>query len=98
MAATMEFKDVASLTHQMENVLDKIRHNELAVSTEVIDITFTAIEYLEEMVQEISEGNDGKKDVTALVAHIVEIKKGSSASEQSEAMSELENFGDVELD
>src|SRR5690625_7579823 len=28
MAATMEFKDIASLTHQMENVLDKIRHNE----------------------------------------------------------------------
>src|SRR5690625_5580369 len=43
MAATMEFKDIASVTHQMENVLDKIRHNELAVSTEVIDSTFTAI-------------------------------------------------------
>src|SRR5699024_6817119 len=84
MAATMEFKDIASLTHQMENVLDKIRHNELAVSTEVIDITFTAIEYLEEMVQAISEGNDGKKDVTALVARLDHMEKGSSASEQPE--------------
>src|SRR5699024_10088078 len=98
MAATMEFKDIASLTHQMENVLDKIRHNELAVSTEVIDITFTAIEYLEEMVQAISEGNDGKKDVTALVAHLEEIKKGSSASEQSEAQPEIANLGAIELD
>src|SRR5699024_2611666 len=78
LAAMMEFKDVASLTHQMENVQDKTLHNELAVSTELIDIAFSAIEYLEEMLQAISEGNDGKKDVTALVAHLEEIKKGSS--------------------
>src|SRR5690625_3567748 len=98
MAATMEFKDITSLTHQMENVLDKIRHNKLAVSTEVIDITFIAIECLEEMVQAISEGNDGKKDVTALVARLKHMEKGSSASEQLEVQPEIANIGTVELD
>src|SRR5690625_4673466 len=98
MAATMEFKDVASLTHQMENVLDKIRHNELAVSTEVIDITFTAIEYLEEMVQAISEGNDGKKDVTALVAQLEQMEKGGTNAGQTADQREIADVGAIELD
>ncbi|WP_226037135.1 chemotaxis protein CheA [Aquibacillus saliphilus] len=79
MAATMGFEDIASLTHQMENVLDLIRRNELAVTTAVIDITFEAIESLEEMVSEISEGGEGKKDVSHLVSQLERIEKGTAS-------------------
>src|SRR5699024_6803530 len=54
--ATMKFKDIYSLINQIEKVKDKIRHKELDISKEVIDISYKAIEYLEEMVQVISEG------------------------------------------
>lgn len=81
MAATMGFEDIASLTHQMENVLDQMRNNQIAISTELIDILFRAIEYLEEMVSAISEGGDGKKDVTALVSQLKQIEKGAAVSE-----------------
>ncbi|GIO27033.1 chemotaxis protein CheA [Ornithinibacillus bavariensis] len=80
MSATMGYEDIASLTHQMENVLDKIRHHELEVSTKVIDITFSAIGALEEMVQSVSDGNDGKKDVTALVSQLQELENGKVAT------------------
>lgn len=76
MAATMGYEDIASLTHKMENVLDSIRNNQLKVTTEVIDIIFVAIEYLEEMVEDISNGNDGKKDVTKLVDRLERIETG----------------------
>src|SRR5699024_358578 len=66
MAGTMEYKDIASLTHQMENVMDDIRNKKLDVSTEVIDIAFDAIEYLEEMVNSIVEGGCGEKGITGL--------------------------------
>lgn len=98
MAATMDFKDIASLTHQMENVLDKIRNNELAVTTEVIDITFSAIEYLEEMVQAIGEGNDGKKDVTALVIRLEQIEKGVAAPQQTDNKTGKEDPKTMPLD
>ncbi|WP_330948832.1 chemotaxis protein CheA [Virgibacillus sp. MG-45] len=78
MAATMGFEDIASLTHKMENVLDKMRNNELNVTADVIDVTFTAVEYLEEMTNEISEGNSGKKDVTELVARLDSIENGTN--------------------
>ena len=88
MAATMGYEDISSLTHKMENVLDQIRNNQLKVTTEVIDIIFVAIEYLEEMVNSISEGNDGKKDVSELVARLERVEKGE-VLENNSASSEV---------
>src|SRR5699024_7812942 len=52
MAATMEFHQMASLTHKMENVLDEIRHGNLPVTTEIIDIIFECTDILEKMVSD----------------------------------------------
>ena len=82
-AATMGFDDITSLTHQMENVLDKIRSNMLSVSTDLIDIIFLAVEHLEEMVDAIGQGNDGKKDVSDLVTQLKQIEHGDYIPEMA---------------
>jgi len=97
MAATMGFEDIAALTHQMENILDKIRNNKLPISTEVIDITFLAIEYLEEMVNSIGEGSDGKKDVTSIIEHLANVGNGGNPS-QTDQVLEKEDEPIIELD
>ncbi|CAG9619691.1 chemotaxis protein CheA [Sutcliffiella rhizosphaerae] len=76
MSATMGYEDLANLTHQMENVLDLIRNNKRSVSPELLDIVFQSVEYLEEMVESISSGGDGKKDVTDVVSLLIKIEKG----------------------
>ncbi|MEA3320127.1 MAG: chemotaxis protein CheA [Bacillota bacterium] len=80
MSATMGYEDLASLTHQMENVLDLIRNEKLNVTTNLLDIVFRSVEYLEEMVLSISEGGDGKKDVSEVVSLLVKIEKGEAFS------------------
>lgn len=80
-AATMGFSDITSLTHQMENILDKIRNHQLAVSTDLIDIIIQAVEYLEEMVDAIGEGNDGKKDVSDLVNQLRQMENGDNTGQ-----------------
>ncbi len=90
MAATMEFADIASLTHQMENVLDSIRRGQLAVSTEIIDSLFLATEALEEMVEAIGAGQDGKKDVTALVGRLEQLEAGEDGPGASQSDGEQE--------
>lgn len=40
MAATMGFEDLASLTHEMENVLDQLRNKKLSANNEIIDVIF----------------------------------------------------------
>ncbi|MEN1970047.1 chemotaxis protein CheA [Lentibacillus sp. N15] len=83
MAATMGFDDISSLTHKMEDVLDQIRNQELTVTTELIDIIFTAVEYLEDMITEISEGNDGKKDVSDLVHRLEQIGQDKNVNQET---------------
>lgn len=46
----MGYEDLASLTHQMENVLDAIRNEKLSVSAEILDVVFASVDDLEEMV------------------------------------------------
>jgi len=94
MAGTMGFEDISSLTHKMENVFDRIRNNELNADTNVIDVIFDALEALEEMVGAISEGEDGKKDVSALVHHLELIETG----EKEQAATIVEKAPQTELD
>jgi two-component system chemotaxis sensor kinase CheA len=79
MSATMGYEDIADLTHKMENVLDAIRNSKISVSTEILDIVFQAVDYLEEMVMDIEAGGSGKKDVQELVTALNEIEAGQTA-------------------
>src|SRR5690606_2958629 len=66
----------------MENVLDQIRNEERSATTAIVDIIFASVEALEVMVSDISNGGDGKKDVTALVSAIEGIEKGHDAVDE----------------
>lgn len=83
MSATMGYEDLASLTHQMENVLDLIRNNKLSVTAEILDVVFASVDDLEEMVFSIAEGGDGKKDVSKVVELLKKIEKGEDLSSES---------------
>jgi two-component system, chemotaxis family, sensor kinase CheA len=78
MAATMGYEDLASLTHQMENVLDAIRNNKISVSSLILDVVFMAVDDLEAMVMSIAEGGEGKRDVSEIVKKLAIIEKGES--------------------
>ncbi|MFF2482630.1 chemotaxis protein CheW [Paenibacillus sp. NPDC058071] len=76
MSATMGFEDLASLTHEMENVLDLVRNSKLKMDSFIFDTLFKGLDALEAMVQDIVGGGTGKADVTAIVASLQSIFKG----------------------
>lgn len=78
MSATMGFEDIADLTHKMENVLDAIRNHRIQVTAELLDVVFESVDHLEEMVSDISNGGDGKKDVTQTVEKLKRLESGES--------------------
>ncbi|MGW8956155.1 chemotaxis protein CheW [Paenibacillus sp. NPDC055715] len=86
MAATMGFEDLASLTHQMENVLDLVRNNKLAMQEFIFDTFFKGLDALESMVQNITEGGDGKADVSSIVASLQSIVGGDFQKSGAEAV------------
>ena len=65
MSASMEFTEMADLTHKMENVLDEIRHGNIVVNAEIIDVIFECIDNLEKMVANVQQGGMGNIDVIA---------------------------------
>jgi two-component system chemotaxis sensor kinase CheA len=76
MSATMGFEDLASLTHEMENVLDLVRNNKLKMNSFIFDCIFKSLDSLESMVEDIIQGGSGKADVTAIVASLKSIVIG----------------------
>lgn len=76
MAATMGFEDLASLTHQMENVLDLVRNNKLRMQDFIFDTLFKSLDALESMVENITGGGEGKADVSAIVSSLQAIVRG----------------------
>jgi two-component system chemotaxis sensor kinase CheA len=76
MAATMGFEDLASLTHQMENVLDLVRNNKLRMQDFIFDTLFKSLDALESMVEDITRGGEGKADVSAIVSSLQAIVRG----------------------
>lgn len=78
MSATMGFEDMANLTHQMENVLDGIRNGKLVFSSQLLDIIFGGIDHLENMIESIAEGGDGKEDVEEVIAKLKAIETGQA--------------------
>ncbi|KOS62679.1 chemotaxis protein CheA [Lysinibacillus agricola] len=90
MSATMGFEDLADLTHKMENVLDAIRNEKIHVSPEILDVVFESVDHLEEMVMDIANGGDGKRDVSSTVAQLKRIELGEEAIPEVVATTETQ--------
>ncbi|WP_078595612.1 chemotaxis protein CheA [Evansella clarkii] len=89
MAATMGFYDLEKLTHQLENILDGIRNGVLNTSAELLDMMFESVDDLEAMVEDISAGGEGKRNVTEIIAALKKLEEGAGLpSPQSTALQE----------
>ncbi|WML31562.1 chemotaxis protein CheA [Neobacillus sp. OS1-32] len=79
MAASMGFEDLASLTHEMENVLDLVRNAKLMITSEILDVIFSCVDLIEKMIDSIEQGGDGKEDVTDVVRQLTMIHSPSKS-------------------
>ncbi|MBG9945126.1 chemotaxis protein CheA [Brevibacillus formosus] len=90
MSATMGFEDMASLTHEAENVLDLIRNQKLTITSDIMDAIFQSVDLIEGMVIDITEGGDGSADVSAIVKKLRAIVAGDFSAEQEVAAATME--------
>lgn len=91
MSATMGFNEIAELTHQMENVLDMLRKEQLKADEDIIDTIFKCVDMLEQMVESIADGEiEHGIDVSGLVAKLNSIVKGENTPTSSAAQPSLE--------
>lgn len=89
MSATMGYNKIAELTHEMEDVLDLIRKEQLKLNEDIIDTLFKCLDSLEQMINSVGDGeSEDVVDVTDLVAKLSAISKGEPVPAASPAKQE----------
>lgn len=78
MSATMGFEGIADLTHNMENLLDKLRSDKLQVNQPINDVLFRCVDTLESMVESIIVGDKKEFDVSGLISDLERLEKGGA--------------------
>lgn len=70
-SAAVGFEKMKILTHEMENVLDKIRSGKIKVIKPVIDVLFRCLDELKTLKEEFSSNrNDIKADITLTLSEL----------------------------
>lgn len=89
MSATMGYNKIAELTHEMEDVLDLIRKEQLKLNEDIIDTLFKCLDSLEQMINSVGDGEaEDVVDVTDLVAKLSSISKGTTMPKAADATAE----------
>lgn len=89
MSQTMGFRDLADLTHWLENILDDIRNDEVEVTVHVMDVLFHAIEELNFMIQDIEAGGDGRRDIKQLLKKLQAIQGKEKLDENGDERTDV---------
>ncbi len=73
----LQFDVLTHLTHHMEDVLNKARHNELQITPEVLDVVLPSIDMMKELLYTIRDtGSDQGIDVAEMVSKLDMISGG----------------------
>ncbi|MDI3310153.1 MAG: chemotaxis protein CheA [Thermoanaerobacterium sp.] len=76
-SAAVGFEKMKILTHEMEDVLDKIRSGKIKVIKPVIDVLFRCLDELKTLKEEFSSnGNDIKTDITLTLSELHKYMSG----------------------
>ncbi len=89
MSATMGYSNIKELTHNMENLMDRVRKNEIILDSSSIDVLFECLDALEKMVENPEKSSEF--DVTDLITKISK----SDGKEPALDLSKKEQAGSI---
>lgn len=82
MSGTMGFTQLLELTHEMENLLQEIRSQEISVNEHIIDTLLKSVDILEELIHDVEEhGQEQERDIHM----VLQMLKGKKAIGLDEA-------------
>ena len=89
MAGTMGFKRMQRLTHDMENVFQEIRSENMKVSPELVDVLFRGLDaleaYLAEVLETATEGEEDNEEICNTLNSIAAKATGKSTGSAAPA-------------
>lgn len=96
MAATMGYQKITTLAHQMEDILDRLRKQEIKLNSAIIDIFFKSVDLLDPLLQEVSSGEDRHVDIADMCAKLKAILESRSETGAEAGKNAAESNGEGE--
>lgn len=81
MSATMGYKDLSSLSHALESLLEEVRDNQGRVSEDLVDLLFESIDLIESRISRLESGDFREIDVSRVLNRL---KKSTFAIQERE--------------
>ena len=91
-AGFMGLTNIKNLTHEMENILGKIRSREMVPDPEIINILLLASDALVNLINNIAQSND--IDITNHIESLLSVANGMPAKKEAEIEIENKKFDD----
>ncbi len=94
-AGFLNLDDIRELAHRLEDLLDKIRKDELSVNTDVIDVILEGADALKALIASLQKKLDGyppgeaEVDLEALTARIGDVEEGNHAEKGVKRLGEI---------
>ncbi|MDF9839509.1 MULTISPECIES: chemotaxis protein CheA [unclassified Paenibacillus] len=79
-SAAMGFEDIKNLTHEMENVLDRMRTGSMSVSEELINTLFRCLDTLNMLKSQVEQGVTTGADIREVVKELRRLAAGEEAA------------------
>jgi two-component system chemotaxis sensor kinase CheA len=76
MSATMGFDQLTELAHEMENVLDGLRSEDIEATTDIVDLLFGCFDMLGALVAAIAEESPKALDTRPLIEALRHVNEG----------------------
>lgn len=64
------FEHVTTLTHKMEDILNKLRKSEMSLTPKTMDVLLDALDVLKRLLDKVREGDTGEQDLGDIVARL----------------------------
>jgi len=90
LAGMLGFAEISELSHNLEDMLDKLRMGKIAITKDLIDLLYDAVDSLNRLVIAINDSSvAGLVDVTALARRIHHVVTNQSQQKVDDPLSEL---------
>jgi len=93
------FDELMRLTHHMEDILNKLRKNELQVTEEIMDVLLEAVDFVKLVLQDIIDKKQGNTDISGIIENLKQVYEwqtaavvAASSPESAEKTEEKEPF------
>ncbi|MCL2039472.1 MAG: chemotaxis protein CheA [Bacteroidetes bacterium] len=84
-ASFMGFTDVSGITHHAEDILNKLRKDELKINKDIIDVLLETQDWIVMLIDKVQNQDDSPVDYTDTIAKIDILKTGKSLSDSNTA-------------